>query len=368
MEMNITTEHGSCVIHPIQFIEQEQEVPLPVPLIRVTCCGMMMLEVLKEVVSTDPPLGRYEVISTQVLRGRGAVPSMMLLELLGSQPHRFATKDWLITQLQQEMESGALVRLDTVASQLRKQFRGFQGEDANALGLVLVAYLRNGRGSGPGYQLAPYPLIWLDTDALAWNVEQAARMERFGQDALPWWERAYALASHGEYLPDEPYSEWAANKRAEVEGALRQCVHALHHLYLAHHGAAGAEEAMRLLRSYWLSHKTDEDALRPLMELLGEQECYNEAEEDYQQFLLALAELRPTKNGHPREPDPRTQDIREYLRIKQIQRQRVESPTTSMIEEAKPTGCATSWLIGSGGALPRWTTCSIACGCSVPKR
>jgi hypothetical protein len=220
MEMN-TTEYGSSVTYPIQFIEQEQGIHLPVPLVRVTCCGMMMLEVLKEVMSSDPPLGRYEVVSTQDLRGRGAVPSMMLLKLLVSQPHRFATKDWLATQMQQEMERGALVRLDTMASQLRKQFRGLQGDEASALGLLLVAYLRNGRGSGPGYQLAPYPLIWLDTDALAWNVTQAARMERFGEDALPWWERAYALASRGAYLPDDPYSEWAVDTRTQVEGGLR---------------------------------------------------------------------------------------------------------------------------------------------------
>jgi gamma-glutamylputrescine oxidase len=70
------------------------------------------------------------------------------------------------------------------------------------------------------------------------------------------------------------------------------------------------------------------------MELLGREERYQEAEQDYQQFLLALAELGPTKDGHSREPDPRTRDIREYLLTKQLQRQRVQSPTMSVIEAA----------------------------------
>ncbi len=56
------------------------------------------------------------------------------------------------------------------------------------------------------------------------------------------------------------------------------------------------------------------------MEILGEQERYQEAEEYYQQLLIALAEQEPDEQGQARTPDPRTQDIREYLRTKQIRR------------------------------------------------
>jgi tetratricopeptide (TPR) repeat protein len=85
-----------------------------------------------------------------------------------------------------------------------------------------------------------------------------------------------------------------------------------------------------LLRTYWQQYKTDEDALRPLLELLGEQERYQEAEEYYQQLLLALAEQGPDEEEQPRVPDARTCDIREYLRTKQIQRERVIQPATSV--------------------------------------
>jgi hypothetical protein len=85
-------------------------------------------------------------------------------------------------------------------------------------------------------------------------------------------------------------------------------------------GDAGKAEALLVLRTYWLQHKTDEDALRPLMELLGEQERYQEAEQYYQQFLLELADLGPGKDGQPLAPDAQTLDVREYLRTKSIRR------------------------------------------------
>jgi len=72
--------------------------------------------------------------------------------------------------------------------------------------------------SGAGFQLATYPLIWVDHEALAWYAEQAARMERFGENGLPFWQSAYDLAKRREYLPGERYSPWATFRRGEVAG------------------------------------------------------------------------------------------------------------------------------------------------------
>ncbi|MEO6888994.1 MAG: bacterial transcriptional activator domain-containing protein [Ktedonobacteraceae bacterium] len=219
---------------------------------------------------------------------------------------------------------GALVRLDTIASYLRGLLCGLKAEQQqiDALRVRVVEYLRNGRSSGPGYRLAPYPLIWIDTDALASHVEHGTLMERMGEPtlALPFWERAYHLASKGVYLPDEPSSEWAQDMRERVEGYLHQSVHARSRLSLDEHGQAGEEEVMLLLRTYWQSHKTDEDALRPLMELLGKHERFGEAEQYYQLLLGALQE-----HGPERQPDQRTRDIREFLRIKHIKREHTQS-------------------------------------------
>jgi tetratricopeptide (TPR) repeat protein len=176
--------------------------------------------------------------------------------------------------------------------------------------------------------------MWVDSDAITWNVEQAARMERFGDDSLPFWQRAFDLLKRGPLLADEPYAAWVKERRELLDGYTRQCVHALAHLYLTRYGEAGRAEAVLLLRTYWQQHKTDEDALRPLLELLGEQERYQEAEEYYQQCLQSLIELGPSKQEHLPVPDARTRDIREYLRTKHIQRERMRPLDMTMKHSA----------------------------------
>ncbi len=194
---------------------------------------------------------------------------------------------------------------------------------------LLVRYVHASGNSGDGYRLADYPLVWLDSDAVAWNVQQAARMERFADDSLPFWQRAYDLASRGIYLVDEPYSQWAEERRAEVEADLRQSVHALARLYVARRKEAGEAEALLLLRTYWQRHPSDEDALRPLLELLGKQERYQEALGYYQQLCEVLEE-------EERQPDLRTQDIAEYVRTKQIQRERGITKVAKADESVTP--------------------------------
>ena len=298
-------------IRPIQLLERGKQTLAPAPFLRITACGLLTMEVVAEVVSTDPPQARYLAFTPDQLRGRGTAPALTLLKLLLSRSERFALRDWLIEQFCHDRDVFSSVRLDNIVSQLRSLLCPPAYED---LRTQVVAHVRGSASSGDGYQLAAYPLIWTDIDALTWNVEQAARMERFGDDPLPYWERAYALARRGIFLPDELYSDWAAARRGEVAGMLRQGVQALARLYLARHGEAGEEEALLLLRSYWQEHPREEDVLRPLMELLARRECYQEALEYYAHAEKLLAE-----DGI--EPDPRTRDLAEYVRTKQIQRQ-----------------------------------------------
>jgi hypothetical protein len=72
------------------------------------------------------------------------------------------------------------------------------------------------------------------------------------------------------------------------------------------------EEALLRLRIYWQQHQTDEDALRVLLEMLGERERYQEAERYYEQAREAL-------ECDGREPDLKTQDVMQFVRIKPIQ-------------------------------------------------
>jgi DNA-binding SARP family transcriptional activator len=280
------------------------------PFVRIWLCGPMTIEWV------DPYTRLPLAEQPGVVQNKDWSVALSLLALLLCQPHRRASRDWIMEQFWPESTSStASHRLETIHSSLSKLLpRQADGES-------LLHSIGRKKASGVVYQLDAYPKIWVDRDAILWNVEQAARMERFGDDPLPYWERAFELSKRGPFLMDEPYADWAQGPRTQVEGAYRQCVHALARLYPQQYSEAGKEEALHLLRSYWLEHKIDEDALRPLMALLGEQERYQEAEDYYQQLLSILTEPEQEDGEHSQEPDPRTRDLRIFLQEKQIQRE-----------------------------------------------
>jgi DNA-binding SARP family transcriptional activator/tetratricopeptide (TPR) repeat protein len=280
------------------------------PSVRIWLCGPFYMEWV------DPATGHASPLSDEDLRGKDAAQVLSLLKLLLCQPGRQAHRDQIMEQFWPEhAQSVASHRFHNITSTFRKLLCPQDG-------VPLLPPISGRKDSSSIYTLPAYPRLWVDSDAIAWNIEQAARMERFGDDALPFWQRAFDLLKRGPFLADELYASWAQAKRTELEGYYRHCVHALSLLYLTRYGHAGKAEALLLLQTYWQEHPSDEDALRPLMELLGEQERYQEAEACYQQCCLALRELGPGEDGQPRTPDPRTQDLREYLRTKQIQRER----------------------------------------------
>lgn len=263
---------------------------------------------------------RYVPLSTDRLNGRGTTAAFTLLKVLLCQPHRHAPRDLLMELLWSEhTRKQAAARLDDAASVLRTLLRPASGDN-------LLEYRHSNRNSGNSYQLATYPLIWVDADAFEWYVAQACRLERFGDDPLPLWEEAYRLASRGAFLADELYSEWAQDRRALLAGHYRQCVHELTRLY-RERGAR--PESERVLREHLTQVPMDEDGLRPFMELLGEQERYQEALDTYQRTQEALAQAGRT-------PDVRTHDIAEYLDAKMITRSRVSTARSpSSLEAAK---------------------------------
>lgn len=255
-----------------------------------------------------PHTSQAQLLPAERMQGRGAAPAFGLLKALLSRPNRFATRDWLLEQFWPDSTTrSAGDRLDDVASALRGLLRPEGNQDK----ILHFVYGTDGRGNG--YQLDAYPYLWCDADALTWNVQQAVRMERYGDDSLPFWQRAYELATCGVYLAEEVYSDWPKSRRAETTGHLRQAVHALSRLYLERYGKAGEEEALLVLRSYWQHYQTDEDALRQLMELLGKRERFQEALAYYKQLEEVLVEEES-------EPDERTKDLAEYMRTKHIQR------------------------------------------------
>jgi hypothetical protein len=211
------TQKESEWVRPIQFLEIGKLTMVPAPLLRITTCGLLRIEVVEEVIDGEQPLARYVSFAPDQLRGRGLAPALLLLKLLLSSPkpllsnpERFASKDWLIQQFCRDRELFSNVRLDNIVSQLRSLLcpDAYEG-----LRTHLVAHVRSSPARGDGYQLAAYPLIWTNINSLSWNMEQGARMERFGDDPLPSWERSYTLVKRGIYLPDELY--WASRSFSE---------------------------------------------------------------------------------------------------------------------------------------------------------
>jgi hypothetical protein len=318
----------------VSHVSEETEAlscePPTVPLVRIFACGPFTIEILQEAPAGDAGQARYAPLPPERLHGRGPAPAVTFLKLLISHPDRYAPKDWLIEHLRTDDYTITPGRLENIVSFVRKLLSLPDGTRPAGM----LRYVRASHESGDGYRLAPYPLIWLDVDALAHTVRQACLLERFGDDALPYWERAYQLASRGTYLAEEPYSEWAEPRRAEVRGALRQSVHALSHAYLRQPGGQG--QAERLLRDYLIRFPTDEDALRWLLELLCGQERFHDLAQWFERSRRAVEE-------EGRVLDARTLDVWEYARTKQIRRTPEEPARVIDRPETEPGGIE-AWL------------------------
>jgi DNA-binding SARP family transcriptional activator len=299
-----------------------------IPIARVTTCGSLTIEVL-QAVQPGPdgqPQPIYGPPDATWLAKKGASTALTLLGMLASQPHCFAPKDWLSEKLghpptDEDEDGEGLKRLDNVAYILRSLLyppRADETPEDRQLRRRLVAYQRASSESGPGYRLAGMPLLWLDVTEISAHMKRARRLEQFGEDGFSEWQAAYELAKQGIFLPQEVYSDWATWRRQEVEAQWWDCVQVLSKRY-REQGAAGEERALQILREYWLQHPTNEDALRPLLELLGKREWFGQAEEYYRQMCKALEE-------EGAEPDRRTQETIEFVRALQIQREQATNP------------------------------------------
>src|SRR5438552_2610471 len=240
----------SMLLHPV-FQEDEvmdvsndsENSSSAFPLRRIGLCGPFRMEWV------DSATGAALPPSDASTGGRDWAAAIALLALLLCQPNRQAHRDWVMEQFWPEGKRDvAIHRLENIFTCLRKLLRPPTGGES------LVRSTIGKKNSGTSYCLEAYPKLWVDCDALTWQVEQAARMERFGDDAFPFWERAFTLLKRGPFLVDdsyEHYAAWVKEQREHLDGYARQCVHALAHLYLARYADAGKAEALLLLRTYW---------------------------------------------------------------------------------------------------------------------
>jgi DNA-binding SARP family transcriptional activator len=294
---------------------------VPPTLLRISTLGPFTIEY------RDPHTATFVPLPKEKWHGKGAMPAFSLLELFISQPHRYAPQDWILEQFWPDMEtSKAEDRLHDASYFLRRLLSPFTSEEN-----PFFWYVRHTKTGGGGYRLAEYPLIWIDADAFAWYMQHAALYERMGDDPFPFLEKAYQLGARGTFLVEEVYSEWAEARRKELDGALRLCVHQLGRHCLEKRDFIQAEY---FVRSYWVNHMTDEDALRLLIDILGEQGRYQEVSECYRQTKSIREQEREAI-------DPRTHDLAEYWRTKPISRPAKSDPQPALV----PSSVFPSWTV-----------------------
>lgn len=319
--------------------------PLDLPLTRIRTCGPLAIEVLQDLQAG--PHERWQAMygppAADLLKMKGMTTATVLLALLTTQPGGFASKDFLIQTLahfrhppafedDEDEEAEPLARLDNVVSLLRKLLyppRLATFDRANQLRKHLVRFVRATQESGPGYQLAQFPLLWVDVEAMEHYVARARWLEERGEDGLEEWQAAYQIGMRGPFLCHEPYSDWADWRRGRVADLLWQSASAQWKRAASwEQGSNGREAAARLLLEFWQAHMTNEDAFRSLVELLEKQERFQLAEECYTRLCAAL-------DHEGRLPQRRTQETMHFLRTAQLQR---EDHRQVLIHEAPSPG------------------------------
>jgi DNA-binding SARP family transcriptional activator len=236
------------------------EMQTPAPAIRIFLFGEVTLEQRRLLEESIEQEAEYECIPHAAWQGRG--PALTLLKVLLCQPRRRASKDDVIAFIWSGVQlKNARRACDAAASVLRGILRSHGGES-----LLLTTR----QGSRTLYRLADQRSLWVDADAHDACIDQALHAEGIKQisEALLLWETAYRLGKRGAFLEDDADAIWALERRQQVEGNQRLCVHHLADLYLADNRS---EEAESLLRIFWTMHPTDEDVLFRLMTLLEQQ-------------------------------------------------------------------------------------------------
>jgi predicted ATPase/DNA-binding SARP family transcriptional activator len=130
--------------------------------------------------------------------------------------------------------------------------------------------------------LRPDAELWLDADEFEHTLEQAAH----AADPLPLLQHADALYA-GDYLPEDLYEDWAAERRGDLKRAWTSLQFRLAELFEA---AGDADAAARALQRLLRADPCDERAARQLMHSLTKHGRRSEAVRIYQQLVRALHE------------------------------------------------------------------------------
>ncbi len=306
--------------------------PLDAPLVRITTCGSpISIEVLQRVERGQPVYAPpdWKRLDNQTV--------LTLLAVLASQPGGIASQDFLSQVLrpsrrtpslmeEDEDDDRCLKRPENLVTLLRRllyppALRHLREADQQTVRLHLVRRIKASRDSGPAYQLAPLPIIWLDVEAMEAHQRQIEHLEQIGGETQGAWQAISAIGLRGTFLPHEPYSDWAQWRRLRVRELLWQSVDAqLQAISQWEDQEAGYETALRLLSACWHMQLTNEDVFRALVKHLGKRERYQHAEECYHTLCKTLEQ-------EGRDPQEQTRSVMKSMRA------RKPSVPTLLLEE-----------------------------------
>ncbi len=254
-----------------------------VPSLRIATFGPFTLE---RRISSREASSQFLTLEGKALGDRPGT-LLTLLKFLLCSPNRHATKAALMEALWPGVdEESAQRRLSTAKSVLSKLLRTTEGAN-----LLLET------PDGQGVYLAPQSEIEVDADAFEAAVREASLAEQTSSPdhLLLLWQHAYDLR-RGDYLPDDVDALWTEPRRLSLETLYALCVRQLAALYVRREQRIEAE---RILRAYWSTHLTDEEALARLMELLASQ---GERLTALRCYKLSARALRDELDVAPSEP------------------------------------------------------------------
>jgi hypothetical protein len=309
--------------------------PQDIPLVRILTCGCtpISIEVLLRFQDHQPLYGPPDPDASP-WKNHAGKKALTLLGLLASQPGCIASQDFVSQALRPGRhmaasglpgeeddleEDRALKRPENLVTQLRRLLYPpvllhLPESEQRALRHRLITRVKASQDSGAAYRLASFPLIWLDVEAMETHARQALTLEHFGDESLGEWQAVFEIGFRGPFLPHERYSDWAQWRRARVYELLWQSVDAqLKAMSQWSDQDAIDEASLRLLLARWQAQPENEDAFRPLAELLGKRERFQQAEEYYARLCEALEQ-------EGRTPHERTEKVMQFVRTRAISR------------------------------------------------
>jgi DNA-binding SARP family transcriptional activator len=285
------------------------------PAFRVWTFGRFLVERFHPRSLVDGPMPVYVPVKNEEWAGRGTARSLLRF-LLCRGGGRRAAREVIIDALWPgalDSENGGTDSLNAAVSALRGVLDTGGTERFLTVEKATETTI---------YALAERQRIWVDLDEFETLLDRAAYAQRRGDDPVPLLEQAYQL-SRKDFLEDERNSEWAEERRREVQAAQHRCVHWLATLYQER---SLDELAEAIFQQVFEQNPADEDVLYALMKILARQ---GRSQEALRLYRRCARDLQETIH---RRPAKRVRELAEHIQNEPVVLERKPSNVPARIQ------------------------------------